>query len=159
MSTARPEKKRRPGRLRLPNPRSLAAVGRLPLLVGTAFIVCLAYLMGMNRTLELAAGLEDLQTRCEAAERQVERLELEVSALLESDRVVTLARERLGMEFPAGGTRVLAVAPEAHSRDGDFTTYLKNAFAITLEGLQHQLLPTARAREVSPPDSVRGRLP
>ncbi len=159
MSSKKRKKRRRSGPVHLPAARTLSPGSRIALAVGTTFLVCLFYLMGMNRTLELAARLERVQSECEAAERAVERLELELSAQLASERIVALARERLGLEFPAGGMETLAVLPEACGRSGDVGTYLKNAFAITLEGLERHLAPTAWARQTTLPDSGRGLQP
>ncbi len=159
MSPDTRKRKRRGGRLHLPDARVLGSGGRIGLLLGGAFIVALAYLMGMNRTLEQAARLEALQERCEAVEREVERLQLDVAAELAGERVVALARERLGMDFPVGSVERLAVLPEACGSGGGLRTYFENAFAIALEGVGRTLVPVAFARETAPPDTSGGGLP
>ncbi len=126
------------------------------LLIGLVFICCLLYLGGMNRTLFLAGQVEALQQEYEAIQRVVDRLELEVLEEQRGERVVELARQRLGMEFPQGRTDILAVLPAVTRKRRSVRTYLENAFAMTIEGVERRLYPSARAGEPALPDSSGG---
>jgi cell division protein FtsL len=116
-------------------------------LIVLGFICCLLYLGGMNRTLDLAVQVETLQQEYEALQRTVDRLELEVLTECSGQRVIELARQRLGMEFPSGRTETLAVLPTATRKGRSIRTYLENALAMTIEGVERRLYPSARAGE------------
>jgi cell division protein FtsL len=148
---------RQMNRLRRPETPSRASGRRMGLLIALGFICSLLYLGGMNRTLYLAGQVETLQQEYEAIQRIVDRLELEVLEEHRGERVVELARQRLGMEFPPGGTEVLAVLPAATRKGRSVRTYLENAFAMTIEGVERRLYPSARAGEPALPDSSGGR--
>ncbi len=130
---------------------------RMGLLTALGFAWCLLYLGGMNRTLYLAGQVESLQQEFEAIQRVVDRLELEVLEERRGERVVELARQRLDMEFPLGQTEVLAVLPAAIRKGRSLRIYLENAFAMTVEGIERQLYPSARAGEPAASDSSGGR--
>ncbi len=126
-------------------------------IVAAGFVIALAYLWGMNQTLALHSRIETLQESKGALQRTVDRLELEMIEMRSSDRVVELARRRLGLDFPERPVQILAVAPEAARRGPSLWTYMENAFVIAVEGIQHHLSPAAHAREVSAvPDTTRG---
>jgi len=132
------------------------STGRLGLVLIAAFLLCLAHLNGINRTLELAQRVKDMQKSCDELQRSVDRLTLEIAEESGGGRVVELARQRLGMIFPQSQMEVLAVLPAATRRGGSPWTYVENALAMAAESLQHQLSPSAKAREVTTPDSSRG---
>ena len=132
------------------------STGRLGMVLIAVFLLCLAHLNGMNRTLELAQRVEDMQKSCEELQRSVDRLTLEIAEESGGGRVVELARQRLGMIFPQVQTEVLAVLPAATGRGGSPWTYIENALAMAAESLQHQLSPSAQTREVTAPDSSKG---
>lgn len=137
------------------NPAKVST-GRLGVVLIAVFLLCLTHLNGMNRTLELAQHVEDMQKSCDELQRIVDRLTLEIAEENGGGRVVELARQRLGMIFPRTQTEVLAVLPAATRRGGSPWTYIENALAMASESLQHQLSPSAQAREVTAPDSSRG---
>ena len=143
-----PGSRRRPARPSRPRYVVLVAVG---------FLVCLAYLWGRDQTLARHSRIGALHQTRDALQRTVDRLELEMIELRSSDRVVELARERLGLDFPDQPIQILAVAPEAANRGPGLWTYMENAFAIAVEGVQRHLSPDAHAREVSAlPDTSGG---
>ncbi|MFC1500778.1 penicillin-binding transpeptidase domain-containing protein, partial [Candidatus Zixiibacteriota bacterium] len=146
-------RKNRPNK---PESPSRFSGGRMGLLTALGFVWCLLYLSGMNRTLYLASEVESLQQDFEAVQRIVDRLELEVLEERRGERVVELARQRLGMDFPLAQTEVLAVLPAAIRKGRSLRTYLQNAFAMTVEGVQRQLYPSARAGEPAKADSSGG---
>lgn len=121
-----------------------------------SFLFALAYLGGMNRTLYLAGRVESLSQEYEALRRNVDLLELQIWEERRGGRVVELARERLGMDFPEGNMEILAVQPAATRSGPSLRTYLGNAFAMALEGVGRGINPSARAGEAVPPDSSRG---
>lgn len=133
-----------------------ASTGRLGLVLTAVFLLSLAHLNGMNRTLELAQRVEDLQKSCDELQRSVDRLTLEIAEESGGGRVVELARQRLGMIFPRSQTEVLVVPTAVTRRGGSPWTYIENALAMAAESLQHQLSPSAQAREAAAHDSSRG---
>jgi hypothetical protein len=141
----------------MPEQPSRPLGGRAGLAIALAFLCCLIYLSGMNRTLQLAGEVESLRQDYEAVQRLVDRLELEILEEHRGAHVVELARERLGMEFPLGQTEILAVLPAATRKRRSFGTWLENAFAMTVEGIERRLYPVARAGEPALPDSSGGR--
>jgi cell division protein FtsL len=149
------KRKKRVSSRRKENPVKVST-GRLGVVLIAVFLLCLAHLNGMNRTLELAQHVEDMQKACDELQRSVDRLTLEIAEESGGGRVVELARQRLGMIFPQAQTEVLAVLPAATRRGGSPWTYIENALAMASESLQHQLSPSAQAREVTAPDSSRG---
>lgn len=130
---------------------------RMGLLTALGFVWCLLYLGGMNQTLYLAGQVESLQQEYEAIQRVVDRLALEVLEERRGEWVVELARQRLNMDFPLGQTEILAVLPAAIRKGRSLRTYLENAFAMTVEGIERQLYPSARAGEPAASDSSGGR--
>ena len=132
------------------------STGRFGVVLIAVFLLCLAHLNGMNRTLELAQRVEDMQKACDELQRSVDRLTLEIAEESGGGRVVELARQRLGMIFPHVQTKVLAVLPSATSRGGSPWTYIENALAMAAESLQPHLSPSVQAREITAPDSSRG---
>jgi cell division protein FtsL len=133
-----------------------SAPSRFLLLLCVGLISCLAYLWGQNQTLSAARRVEDLTQAKEALQRSVDRLALEMAGRHSSERVIELARERLGLEFPAEPIQTLAVAPAASGRGPSVWTYMENALVMAVEGMQQHLSPSADAREAAPPDTTGG---
>lgn len=132
-----------------------AGRGRAVLVIAAGVGLCLAYLGGMNRTLELAGEVEQLQRQRDAVRRKVDHLALELAEARRSRTVVREASERLDMRFPSEQLPVLAVQPEAVRGGPSLWTYMENALVMAAEGLQRHLSPEAMAREAAP-DSTGG---
>ena len=130
---------------------------RLLLVAAASFLIALAYLWGREQTLASARRVETLRGTQEALQRSVDRLELEMSVVHSSDRIVELARQRLGLDFPNEPIRTIAVAPAPGRRGPDIWTYVENAVVMAVEGMQRHLSPEAQARERSAlPDTTGG---
>ena len=143
-------------RLKGPEIPSRVPGGRAGIVLLLSFLFALAYLGGMNRTLYLAGRVESLTQEYEALRRSVDLLELQIWEERSGGKVVVLARERLGMDFPQGNMEILAVQPAATRNGPSLRTYLGNALAMTLEGVERGINPSAQAGEAAPPDSSRG---
>jgi len=109
----------------------------------------------MNRTLELAGEVEQLQRQRDAVRRKVDHLALQLAEARRSRTVVREASQRLDMRFPSEQLPVLAVQPEAVRGGPSLWTYMENALVMAAEGLQRHLSPEAMAREAVP-DSTGG---
>ena len=128
-----------------------------------AVLLGLLYLGGMNRTLQLAHEVDRLRRQADVLQRRVDRLALDLAQEQRSQRVVELARLRLGMTFPPQPMEVLAVAPASKSVRHSVWAYLENALVLTVEGLQRQLNPAVQAQhdtpESDPADPGGGAIP
>ena len=141
-------------RKRRPSNPARRAPSRFLLLLSAGLVLSLAYLWGMNQTLSAARRVDELKQTKEALQRSVDRLALEMAGRYSSERVVELARERLGLEFPEEPIRTLAVAPAASGRGPSVWMYMENALVLAVEGMQQYLSPSADARETAPPDTT-----
>ncbi|MFO7768113.1 MAG: hypothetical protein R6W82_04030 [bacterium] len=143
------------GRGRTPARPSRTGRGRVLLVIAAGVGLCLAYLGGMNRSLELAGEVEGLRRERDAVRRKVDHLSLRLAEARRGHTVVEEARGRLGMQFPSEQIPVLAVQPGAARGGPSLWTYMENALVMAAEGLQRHLSPEAMAREAAP-DSARG---
>jgi hypothetical protein len=136
---------------------SFPARSRTVLVAGAVFLIAMAYLWGRDRTLAAARRVETSRQAMEVLQRRVDRLELEVTAGLASDRIVEQARARLGLDFPDAPIPVIAVRPARGEGGPDVWTYVENALVMAVEGLERHLSPAAEASEVpARPDTSGG---
>lgn len=138
------------------DPVRLSRGRRLSLSIAALFLLSLIHVHGMNRTLVLADRVKELHRACEALQRSVDRLGLEIAEDNRGGRVIELAGQRLGMVFPEGQTAVLAVLPAATRRGGSFWTYVENAFVMAAKSLQRHLGSSAQAGQAAVADSSGG---
>ena len=60
----------------------------------------LAYLWGISKTMRQAEELSQLRRERQALVSEQERLRAEITGLMRSSRIKTIAAEKLGMQFP-----------------------------------------------------------
>ena len=109
--------------------------GRVVLIIAASVGLCLAYLGGMNRTLELAGEVEQLRRDRDAVRRKVDHFALRLAEERNGRAVVDRAQEHLDMHFPDQQLPVLAVQSGAVRGGPSVWTYMENALVMAAEGL------------------------